>query len=617
MARRRLEPDGRRDAQGRARQGVRLHRRRQRRMRLAPTCVHKMVELGLRPLAVHFDNTWNSPIATANIYTVLDELDVDLETYVVDNKEYDDIYRSFMLAGVKDVEAPTDIGFMGALYRAAEKHGIKYIVEGHSFRTEGVSPLGWLYMDGGYIKAVHEQFGTRADEDLPEHGLPAVRPVGGLQRDPAASGRCTTSTTTRRRPSSSSPTTYGWQWYGGHHLENRFTAFYHSYFLPAAVRHRLPACSGYSGARPVGPDDPRGGAAELMAEPPSCDPEIVGAREEAARASTTTSSSAVMTVPAAHLPGLPDLQAHVRAPAAVLLGAVQARSGAEELLREVLHSVRPVSAATKPARIALVGNTVNCLLPVALALRDAGFDADLFVDDHAPSTSRPESVDPTLANVAWVRRGPWFPSASVLAPWWAPIVRELRGYDLLLVSGPGPVYAQWARRPYLWWASGHDLTAAPFPWAFRHLYRTWPRRLAAFPLALWQRRGARPVVEIWVQPFTPFRDAVQAPAPQHATGLEHVHAARRGDRPERTDAPQRGARAGRHGRANATGPPGDLPSEPAPHSGHRGGAAGRPVEGQRSSVRGSGRARSAGSRRHPAGAARRCGQPRTSTSPAA
>jgi len=34
---------------------------------------------------------------------------------------------------------------------------------------------------------------------------------------------------------------YGWVWYGGHHLENRFTAFYHSYFLPrrAGVDARL------------------------------------------------------------------------------------------------------------------------------------------------------------------------------------------------------------------------------------------------------------------------------------------------------------------------------------------------------------------------------------------
>ena len=31
--------------------------------------VHLMVELGVRPLAVHFDNTWNSPTATSNIYS--------------------------------------------------------------------------------------------------------------------------------------------------------------------------------------------------------------------------------------------------------------------------------------------------------------------------------------------------------------------------------------------------------------------------------------------------------------------------------------------------------------------------------------------------------------------
>jgi hypothetical protein len=120
---------------------------------------HLLVERGVRPLAVHFDNTWNSPVATSNIFAVLGKLNIDLETYVVDNDEYDDLYLSFLKAGVKDIEAPTDIGFMGTLYRAAENHGLKHIVEGHSFRTEGVSPLGWLYMDGGYIKDVHRKFG--------------------------------------------------------------------------------------------------------------------------------------------------------------------------------------------------------------------------------------------------------------------------------------------------------------------------------------------------------------------------------------------------------------------------------------------------------------------------
>src|SRR3989304_7510751 len=57
--------------------------------------LYKMVEYGLRPLAVHFDNTWNSPIATTNIYNVLEKLKVELDTLVVNNKEYDDLYRAF------------------------------------------------------------------------------------------------------------------------------------------------------------------------------------------------------------------------------------------------------------------------------------------------------------------------------------------------------------------------------------------------------------------------------------------------------------------------------------------------------------------------------------------
>ncbi len=192
---------------------------------------HLLVELGVKPLAVHFDNTWNSPTATGNIYAVLDKLGVDLETYVVDNAEYDDIYRAFMLAGVKDIEAPTDIGFMGVLYRAAEKHGIKHIVEGHSFRTEGISPMGWLYMDGGYIEDVHRQYGSVPMATFPNmafgdflrwstwNAIQRTRPLYWLdyQKEDAKKFLATS---------------FGWKWYGGHHLENRFTAFYHTYFLP-------------------------------------------------------------------------------------------------------------------------------------------------------------------------------------------------------------------------------------------------------------------------------------------------------------------------------------------------------------------------------------------------
>jgi hypothetical protein len=234
--------------------------------------LHKAIEMGLRPLAVHFDNTWNSPTATQNIYNVLDKMNVDLFTIVANNKEYEDIYRSFMLAGVQDVEAPTDIALTTTLYIAAEKFGVQYILEGHSFRTEGISPLGWLYMDGKYIESVHRKFGRLPMKTYPNltfsrflkwttfGGVKRIRPLWYLPYNKDAARKLLSEQ-------------YGWAWYGGHHLENRFTAFYHSYLMPRrfgvdqrALGHAALVRSGQL-ARDAA-------LAELM-EPPQCPKEIV------------------------------------------------------------------------------------------------------------------------------------------------------------------------------------------------------------------------------------------------------------------------------------------------------------------------------------------------------
>lgn len=193
--------------------------------------LYRTAQLGLRPLAVHFDNTWNSTVAVENIHNVLKKLDVDLYTYVVDNKEYDDIYRSFLKAGVPDTEAPTDIGLAVTLNLAAEKYGIKYIFEGHSFRTEGIAPLGWIYMDGKYIESIQKQFGTYPLKTYPNMllfnfikwtallGIKKIRPLYYIDYIKKDAMELLTSEV-------------GWKWYGGHHLENRFTSFWHTYFMP-------------------------------------------------------------------------------------------------------------------------------------------------------------------------------------------------------------------------------------------------------------------------------------------------------------------------------------------------------------------------------------------------
>jgi len=234
--------------------------------------LHRAKELGLRPLAAHFDNTWNSAIATENIYKVLKKLNVDLFTIVVDNKEYDDIYHSFMKAGVTDLEAPTDLGLAVTLYRACEKYKIKYMWEGHSFRTEGISPLGWLYMDGRYIKSVHKQFGKVPMKTFPNMPLSLflkwmilspikkIRPLYYTDYD-------------KEKTKDFLAREYGWKWYGGHHLENRFTAFWHTYFFPR--RYQIDTrILGYSAMIRSG-QMPREEGIEKISKAPEFDAEVI------------------------------------------------------------------------------------------------------------------------------------------------------------------------------------------------------------------------------------------------------------------------------------------------------------------------------------------------------
>ena len=234
--------------------------------------VYKAKELGLRPLAVHFDNTWNSTTAVENIHNVLKALDVELYTYVVDNEEYDDLYRSFFEAGTPDLECPTDIGLAAVLYRAAEQYGIRYIYEGHSFRTEGVSPLGWIYMDARYIHDVQRRYGTRPLKTFPNlwfwsqmkwmvwKRIRKIRPLYHIdyQKEP-----------TKKFLTDS----FGWKWYGGHHLENRITCFYHTYYIPRrfGVDQRA---SGYSALVRSGQMTREEGL-RLLREPPGVDFELV------------------------------------------------------------------------------------------------------------------------------------------------------------------------------------------------------------------------------------------------------------------------------------------------------------------------------------------------------
>lgn len=189
------------------------------------------IKNGLRPLAVHYDNTWNTKIATQNIRKVLTKLNVDLYTHVINNKEADDIFKAFFLADVPEIEASTDLALAETLYRAASKYKISYVLEGHSFIEEGISPLGKNYFDGKYIYSIHKRFGTMPMRSYPlmtfanfmkwtvVKRIKKIRPLWYISYNKEAAKAFLQKE-------------FGWEYYGGHHLENRMTSFFHSYYCP-------------------------------------------------------------------------------------------------------------------------------------------------------------------------------------------------------------------------------------------------------------------------------------------------------------------------------------------------------------------------------------------------
>ncbi len=113
----------------------------------------------LRPLAVHFNDGFDNPVAGENMLKAVRKLNVELRTITSDFRECKDIKVVDLKASTPLLKNGTDVGIGAALYSVAYKENIKHILFGQSFRTEGIRPITWAYFDGDHLRAVHKQFG--------------------------------------------------------------------------------------------------------------------------------------------------------------------------------------------------------------------------------------------------------------------------------------------------------------------------------------------------------------------------------------------------------------------------------------------------------------------------
>jgi len=194
---------------------------------------YKAAELGLRPLAVHVDNGWNTEISVKNVEKIVQKLGYDFYTYTVDWEEFRDLQLAFFKASVVDIEMVTDHAISAVLYEVAKEKGIKYILVGGNIATEGVMPKSWRFRksDAANIEGIYGRFGTGRLETFPLnylHKQLGYRLVYRIKRI-----RLLDYVDYKKQEAMNTLQEYlGWEYYGGKHYESTFTKFYQAYILP-------------------------------------------------------------------------------------------------------------------------------------------------------------------------------------------------------------------------------------------------------------------------------------------------------------------------------------------------------------------------------------------------
>lgn len=195
----------------------------------------KAVEMGLRPLAVHMDNGWNSELAQSNIANLIRGLGVDLYTHVINWEEYRRLMQAFFDANVVDIELLYDNAMIAVNYRQASRFGVKYILAGTNQATEGIRmPAGWNWLkhDKLNIRAIAMRHVRYMRFDT----FPAIGTIGYVWYEIVRRLRWTSLLDyleyNKKFAEQELKRDFGFKPYPYKHYESVFTRFYQGYILP-------------------------------------------------------------------------------------------------------------------------------------------------------------------------------------------------------------------------------------------------------------------------------------------------------------------------------------------------------------------------------------------------
>lgn len=199
--------------------------------------LHLMVnEYKLNPLVFHVDAGWNSETAVHNINVLVEKLNIDLFTEVINWNEVRDFQLSLFKSGVPHLDIPQDMAFISTLYRYAEKNNIKYILNGGNISTECVlPPLEILYWptDLFQVNDILKKYSTVEMNNYPFISIFYHKLYLRYFKKIKVLKPLNFTTYLKNDAINTLVNEYNWKPYKQKHFESRFTKFFEGYWLPS------------------------------------------------------------------------------------------------------------------------------------------------------------------------------------------------------------------------------------------------------------------------------------------------------------------------------------------------------------------------------------------------
>ena len=190
---------------------------------------------GLRMLAVHIDDGFDTEVTKRNIKNIADKFKIDLIVEKPNEAMFADVTKAFIRAGVPNIAIPQDNVLFATLYKYAKKNNINYFLSGSNFALESILQKGNTYdaSDKVHIKDIQKKYGDlKSIKELPLisifdkrikyhyfYKIHTLKPLNYIKYE-------------ADKALHELEKACGFEYYGDKHCESIFTRFMQRYYLP-------------------------------------------------------------------------------------------------------------------------------------------------------------------------------------------------------------------------------------------------------------------------------------------------------------------------------------------------------------------------------------------------